>query len=102
MQLTSIREDEVDRQGVVCPLALHAAHTNADNLLVLLEASEALACVNGKKELLVHVNARHACAVRQVLGAGYRVNRGLVRMVLGGTGTGPRIDDHVNLARWAG
>jgi ribosomal protein S18 acetylase RimI-like enzyme len=100
--LVSSREGWGEELAIVQVLALHPTHTDEETFRALLEASEVLACACGKQKLMVPVNARHAWALEQMLGWGYRVERAMVRMVLKGTGAGPSTDNHVNLSRWAG
>ena len=82
-------------------LALHPEHTDERTLAALLDASEALASAHGKNTLVVAANARHAWAVEQLLGRGYRVARAMVRMVLEETEKAAR-EGCVDLSRWAG
>jgi hypothetical protein len=82
-------------------LALHPEHTDEENLAALLGASEALASAHGKDTLVVAANGRHAWAVEQLIGRGYRVARAMVRMVLKGTEEAVS-EGCVDLSRWAG
>jgi ribosomal protein S18 acetylase RimI-like enzyme len=82
-------------------LALHPEHTDEENLAALLGASEALASAHGKDTLVVAANGRHAWAVEQLIGRGYRVARAMVRMVLKGTEEAIS-EGCVDLSRWAG
>jgi hypothetical protein len=83
-------------------MALDPACTSGDSFRALVGASESLASAHRKSEIVVPVNARHAGALRQLLDAGYRVERYSARMVLAGTEVSPPTDEHVNLSRWAG
>jgi ribosomal protein S18 acetylase RimI-like enzyme len=96
------REGAEPDYGVVTVLFLQSAHRKTELFRTLLEGSEALAAAEGKKELVLSVNALHTWAVDRLLQWGYRVERMRVRMVLAGTDEGPAYDEHVNLASWAG
>jgi GNAT superfamily N-acetyltransferase len=100
--LVGTREGPDEEKAPAYPLVIHPAHANEEAFHTLLAAAEALARAAGKEEIMIPVNARHAWALGQVLRAGYRVERALVRMVLPGTDAEPRTDDRVNLSRWAG
>jgi ribosomal protein S18 acetylase RimI-like enzyme len=100
--LASACEGWGEERASVQVLALHPACTDDDALFALLRGSEFLARANGKQVLAVPVNACHAWALERLLQAGYRVERAMVRMVLGATDSGPAIDGCVDLSRWAG
>jgi ribosomal protein S18 acetylase RimI-like enzyme len=100
--LVGIREGPDEEKAPTYPVVLDPAHANEEAFHTLLGAGEALARARGKQKIMIPVNARHTWALEQVLLSGYRVKRALVRMVLRGTDAGPRVDNHVDLSRWAG
>jgi ribosomal protein S18 acetylase RimI-like enzyme len=100
--LETSREGWGQERANVQVMALHPAHTNAQTFRTLLAASEDLARAHGKQTLTVSVYAGHAWALEQLLRLGYRVERGLLRMVLSGADAGPSADRFVELSRWAG
>jgi len=100
--LVGIREGPDEKKAPAHPLVLHPAHANEETFRTLMGAAEAMARAGGKEEMMIPVNARHIWVLEQVLQSGYRVERALVRMVLTGTDAAPRIDNHVDLSRWAG
>jgi len=99
--LAGAREGLARERAHVQALALHPDHTSAETFRTLLAASESLAAARGKEMLTVSCYAAHTWALEQLLAWGYRVERGLLRMVLAGE-EGPAGADHVELARWAG
>jgi ribosomal protein S18 acetylase RimI-like enzyme len=102
VRLAGTREGQGEEQAVACPVALHPAHTSEETFHALLQAGEALARAHERRKIMLPVNARHTWAMEQALRSGYRVEGGLVRMVLAGTDAGPSTDGYVNLSRWAG
>lgn len=100
--LAGSREDGDEERAGVHVLALHPAFTNEDTFQLLVTASEKLAYDHGKRTLTIAANARHAWALEQLLKWDYRVERMIVRMVLGGTDKGLSTDRAVDLSRWAG
>jgi ribosomal protein S18 acetylase RimI-like enzyme len=100
--LKSSRESVNPDTASIQIMALDPACTSGDSFRALVGASESLASAHRKSEIVVPVNARHAGALRQLLDAGYRVERYSARMVLAGTEVSPPTDEHVNLSRWAG
>ena len=100
--LTSARQGQETKVGTTLVLALDPAHTNADRFRALLAGTEAMIRAHGLGEIIVPVNAQHTWALEQLLGWDYRVERAMQRMVLAGTDSGPAVDEHVNLVRWAG
>ncbi len=100
--LVSTREGQDEEGGAAHPMVLHPAHANEESLNALLAATETLGRACGKQTITLPVNGRHTGALEQILRSGYRVERGLVRMVLTGTDAGPCTDRHVNLSAWAG
>jgi ribosomal protein S18 acetylase RimI-like enzyme len=102
VRLASDWEGLGQERASVQVLALQPEHTNEGTFAALLDASESLASADGKNTLAVAVNTRHAWAVEQLLGRGYRVARVMVRMVLKGTGEEAPGAGCVDLSRWAG
>jgi ribosomal protein S18 acetylase RimI-like enzyme len=102
VEFAARREGSSEDNAHLLVMALHPAHTSERALRRLLGASEAVAQAAGKDRLLVPANGRHVWAVGQLLQCGYRVEHMAVHMVLAGTDDGPRSDDCVDLARWAG
>jgi ribosomal protein S18 acetylase RimI-like enzyme len=100
--LTSGREGWEARYGNTPVLALDPAHTDADRFRALLAGTESMIRAHGLGEIIVAVNAQHTWALEQLLRRDYRVERAMQRMVLAGTDSGPTVDEHVNLVRWAG
>jgi ribosomal protein S18 acetylase RimI-like enzyme len=100
--LASACEGWGEERASVQVLALHPACTDDGALFALLRGSESLACAHGRQVLAVPVNARHAWVLERLLHWGYRVERAMVRMVLGSTNRGPSIDGCVDFSRWAG
>jgi ribosomal protein S18 acetylase RimI-like enzyme len=100
--LDSVCEGWGAERASVQVLALHPARTDDGALFALLRGSESLARARGKPVLAVPVNACHAWALERLLQWGYRVERAMVRMVLGSTNRGPSIDGCVDFSRWAG
>lgn len=100
--LVSSREGRGKELASVHVLALHPDYTDDETFRALLNGSEALARAHGRQKLMVSVNGRHAWALEQLLGWGYRVERAMVRLGLKGTDEGPSVDGYVNLSRWAG
>jgi hypothetical protein len=100
--LTGSREGCGHETASVQIIALDPAHTTDYTFRALVEASEALAHVHSRQEMIVPVNTRHAWALEQLLDAGYRVERLSSRMILAGTDADPSTDSHVNLSRWPG
>jgi ribosomal protein S18 acetylase RimI-like enzyme len=100
--LTSGRQRLEATYGNTLVLALDPAHTNTGRFRALLAGTEAMIRAHGLEEILLPVNARHTWALAHLLQWGYRVERAMLRMVLAGTDSGPAVDDHVNLVRWAG
>jgi ribosomal protein S18 acetylase RimI-like enzyme len=100
--LTGTREGQSHETASIQIMALDPAHTTDDSFQALVDASEALAHLHDKQEMILPVNTRHAWALDRLLEAGYRVERLSARMVLAGTGTDPSTDGYVNLSRWAG
>lgn len=100
--LVSHREKPATGWAHIDIAALHPAHTNAEGLDEIIEASEAFARAHDKQILTVKVNARHTWALEQLLARGYRVWQSRIRMVLRTTDEGPTTDSYVNLSRWAG
>jgi ribosomal protein S18 acetylase RimI-like enzyme len=102
VSLVGCREGSGEECGSVQVLGLHPAHTDEETFRVLLESSQGLAHTHRKQVLTVWVNARHSWALEHLLASGYRVERAMLRMVLGETDDGPAVDGCVNLCRWAG
>ena len=102
VRLRDRREGQDKERASVEVLAVEPDRTDQGALRALLQASEALGCAHGKREIVLPVNARHTWALEQLLARGYRVKGASVRLVLGGTDDGPATDRHVDLSRWAG
>jgi ribosomal protein S18 acetylase RimI-like enzyme len=100
--LTSTRQGQEAKVGNTLVLALDPAHTDIDRFQALLAGAESMVRAHGLMEIVVPVNGRHTWALEQLLQWDYRVERAMLRMVLAGTDSGPAVDRHVNLVRWAG
>ncbi len=99
--LQDSRETGEAEDAAVDAALLHPAFTDADHFSTLLQAGQAFAAAHGRSDYYLPVYAGHTWALEQLLRHGFRVARGLVRMVLRGTDEGPRDDRFVELARWA-
>jgi ribosomal protein S18 acetylase RimI-like enzyme len=102
VSLTSGRQGQEAKYGNTLVLALDPTHTDGDRFRALLAGTESMVRARGLEEIVVPVNARHTWALEQLLHWNYRVERAMVRLVLAGTDSGPAVDHHVNLVRWAG
>ncbi len=102
VSLQDIRETGLQEWAVVTTTLLHPAYTDEAHFSTLLQAGQALATAHGRTSYHQPIYAGHTWAMEQLLRHGFRVSRGLVRMVLQGTDEGPREDRLVELARWAG
>jgi predicted N-acetyltransferase YhbS len=102
VRLVSSHESWGEELAVVQVMALHPACTNDEALHALLDCSEALAAAQGKRTLVVAVNACHTWALERLLARDYRVSRTMIRMVLKRTEAGSVTDAHVDFSRWAG
>jgi ribosomal protein S18 acetylase RimI-like enzyme len=100
--LTSIRENMGDDHAAIQILAIHPEYTNENTFFTLVRESEALGLSFGKQKLTVPVNASHPWAIKQLLQAGFRVERVAIRMELERTVYEPATDGLVNCSRWAG
>lgn len=100
--LAGTRENFARERAHVQALALHPDHTDTGTFCTLLAASESLAAAQGKAMLTVSCYSAHTWALQHLLSWGYRVERGLLRMVLAGRDEGPAGEGQVELARWAG
>jgi ribosomal protein S18 acetylase RimI-like enzyme len=100
--LTSGWQGQEATVGNTLVLALDPGHTDAGRFRALLAGAESMVRAHGLEAIVVPVNGRHTWALEQLLRWDYRVDRAMLRMVLAGTDSGPAIDRHVNLVRWAG
>jgi ribosomal protein S18 acetylase RimI-like enzyme len=96
------RETAEQEWAVVGVTLLHPAFTDEANFSTLLQAGQSFAAAQGRSSYHQPLYAGHTWAMEQLLRHGFRVSRGLVRMVLQGTDEGPRDDRLVELSRWAG
>jgi ribosomal protein S18 acetylase RimI-like enzyme len=100
--LQNQRQGGEGERAIVQVLMLHPGHTSVDAFRTLLQAGENLARAHEKKALTIAVNSGHTWAVQKLLEWGYRIERAMVRMVLGGIDQEPSAEELVNCSRWAG